>query len=335
MTHEFKQFVDVAYKNQNIKHVLATVVALDGSSYRKPGVQMLISEYGTMTGAVSGGCVEKEVLFQSQSVFLTNCPKVITYNGTFRLGCEGILYILIEPFKLTTESYTRIQTELQERRSMEMTSYFEKRVKQDYCFGSTIKLSDNTILNFRADFKPGSNTTTRSQNFTAIPQLVIFGGEHDAVALYKSAALLGWDIKVIASPRNPITLENFPEATKIYYQDPSMEFDFILDEHTAVVLMNHNYARDLQFFLQIQAFPVYYIAVLGSVKRRERLIHDLIEFAPDADTDFTDTIYSPAGIHIGAITPQEIAISILSEMIAVKRNKEVPSLRNYLGSFHY
>ncbi len=81
------------------KAVLASVVALEGSSYRRPGVRMLLLEDGHMTGAVSGGCVEKEIFRQSESVFRTGIPKMMTYDGRYRLGCEGILYILLEPFR--------------------------------------------------------------------------------------------------------------------------------------------------------------------------------------------------------------------------------------------
>ena len=77
---------------------LASVVALEGSSYRKPGVRMSIQRNGKIIGAVSGGCVEKEVLRQAESVFATNLPKLMVYDGRYRLGCEGVLYILIEPF---------------------------------------------------------------------------------------------------------------------------------------------------------------------------------------------------------------------------------------------
>ena len=100
MTHELKQIIQVALQNQALgrQSVLATVVDLEGSSYRKPGVRMLLTDDGTMTGAVSGGCVEKEVLRRAQSVFDTNASKVMVYDGRYRLGCEGSLYILIEPF---------------------------------------------------------------------------------------------------------------------------------------------------------------------------------------------------------------------------------------------
>ena len=92
MTHELKKLVQAFTdaKERGLKSVLVTVVALDGSSYRKPGVRMLVLENGKMIGAVSGGCVEKEILIQSQSVFESTISKVMTYDGRYRLGCEGV-----------------------------------------------------------------------------------------------------------------------------------------------------------------------------------------------------------------------------------------------------
>ena len=102
MIHELKEIINQALINQEkgLKNVLASVVFLDGSSYRKPGVRMLISEDLNSVGAVSGGCVEKEIIHRSKAVFENNTAKIITYDGRFRLGCEGILYILLEPFTI-------------------------------------------------------------------------------------------------------------------------------------------------------------------------------------------------------------------------------------------
>ena len=105
MTHELHQLLKahLSYHEHNHKVVLVTLVSLNGSSYRKPGVRMMITESGQMIGAVSGGCVEKEIKLQAQEVFQTNKPKMMTYDGRYRLGCEGILHLLIEPMALNLE----------------------------------------------------------------------------------------------------------------------------------------------------------------------------------------------------------------------------------------
>ena len=107
MTHELQSIIEQAreWQQQGHKMVLASVVALEGSSYRKPGVRMLLNTQGQTLGAVSGGCVEKEVQRQAQSVFEDGVPKIMTYDGRLRLGCEGVLYLLLEPFEVSSELY--------------------------------------------------------------------------------------------------------------------------------------------------------------------------------------------------------------------------------------
>ena len=150
MTHEFKHIVQQAKINQEngLKNVLATVVFLDGSSYRKPGVRMLIAENGKMTGAISGGCVEKEVCRRATSVFTNGKAKVITHDGRYRLGCEGILYVLLEPFFITDEFLSAFTSELTQRNSFKIESYYEQKDETYGEFGSVIRFSNNSSFTF-------------------------------------------------------------------------------------------------------------------------------------------------------------------------------------------
>ena len=126
MTHEFKDIIKAHLnaKRDGLKSVLATVVDLDGSSYRKPGVRMLILENDKMIGAVSGGCVEKDILRQSQSVFKDGLAKMMTYDGRYRLGCEGILYILLEEFNPEDNFFNAFSDILEERQTFQIESKF-------------------------------------------------------------------------------------------------------------------------------------------------------------------------------------------------------------------
>ena len=99
MTHELKLLFETlgAWQKTGKKAVFVSVVALDGTSYRRPGVRMIISEDGETVGAVSGGCVENEIIRQADSVFRNDKAKIMNYDGRLRIGCEGIITILIEP----------------------------------------------------------------------------------------------------------------------------------------------------------------------------------------------------------------------------------------------
>ena len=129
MTHEFKKIIKgyQEAKESGLQSVIATVVALNGSSYRKPGVRMLIVENGTMIGAVSGGCVEKEILKQSFSVFKTGTPKVMTYDGRCRLGCEGVLYILLELFNPEADFIDAFEYALERSNNFTIHSFFQRK----------------------------------------------------------------------------------------------------------------------------------------------------------------------------------------------------------------
>ncbi len=331
MTHELKYIVQQAVQNQHngIKSVLATVVHLDGSSYRKPGVRMLLSENGEMTGAVSGGCVEKEVWRRSQSVFETGQAKIMTYDGRYRLGCEGTLYILLELFVVSDAFLQAFSETLDQRCAFSVNCYFERKDEQVGDFGSVIRFKNEQHFTFSKhfDLKKGKEHTVFTQEMVPCFRLLIIGGEHDAVKLCKMAAMLGWEVDVVTSIKDPKALADFPGSKSVVAATPETIDLSHIDAETSVVLMNHNFALDLQYLVKLQKHSLEYVGILGSVKRREQLQNDLVDYAPDVPFEFLDAIHSPAGLNIGAITPEEIALSILSEILAVTRKRNPQSLK--------
>ncbi|MDD7887286.1 XdhC family protein [Flavivirga sp. 57AJ16] len=336
MTHEFKDIVDQAEiaRKKGIRSVLASVVALDGSSYRKPGVRMLILEDGGMIGAVSGGCVEKEILLQSESVFKTGKPKIMTYDGRYRLGCEGVLYILIELFEpdiAFKKAFSRTQ---EERDSFEIWSYFDKKEGSALGIGSWVKIKESFFSLQSDKQKADSALSIFKQSMPPCFKLVIIGAEHDAVQLCKYAALTGWEVVVISGPSESKSIMNFPGATGFQaVSAENMEISSI-DNQTAVVLMTHNFANDLRYLVRLKKANPVYIGVLGPKKRREDLLSQFIEYCPDVEDAFLDSIHGPAGINIGSETPQEIAVSIVAEILAVARKQDPVSLSKKTGKIH-
>lgn len=334
MTHEFKDIVQQAYSNQQkgLNNVLATVVFLEGSSYRKPGVRMLISENGNMVGAVSGGCVENEVKRQAESVFQNGKAKIMTYDGRYRLGCEGILYILIEPFLVSEEFLNDFQNALESREQFKIGSYYMQEDQASGEFGSVVYFNDMSSFTFNdsIDLKNLEGLHVFSQTMKPSTKLMIIGGEHDAVKLCGFASSIGWEVNVVASIKDPKLLSDFPGAKSVSAQTPEI-MDFNLDNETVVVLMTHNYAQDLKYLLKLASYSPRYIGILGSAKRRDQLQGDLFNYKDDLSEEFLSTIYSPAGLNIGAITPEEIALSILSEILTVIRDTVPKSMRSISG----
>lgn len=331
MLYELKVIIQKAIINQKkgIKNVLVTVVDLNGSSYRKPGVRMLISNDNSYIGAVSGGCVEKEIIRRAQSVFTDNKAKVITYDGRYRLGCEGVLYILIEPFVISDTFLQAFLFALENRETVKIDSYFKKQDETIGNYGSliTFKNTEPFTLSNSLNIETLNSETIFTQNLKPLFKLLIIGGEHDAVKLCKIASNLGWEIDIITTAKDSRLKSDFPGASAIFGETPeTIQFNNI-EEHTAIVLMNHSYVQDLKYLVQLSKHTPEYIGILGAPSRREKLFNDLFEYAPETNEKFLETIYTPAGLHIGAKTPEEIAISIIAEILSVIRKKESFSLR--------
>lgn len=329
MTHEFKQLIDhyQLAKDSKIKSVLITVVALEGSSYRKPGVRMLLFEDNRMIGAVSGGCVEKEIIRQASTVFETDTPKVMTYDGRFRLGCEGILYVLIEPFAPSELFLTTFHNSIKERFNFKISSYFKSENVSEIGLGTRVQFQTTTLPVY---LKHAVNTELKvfEQRMTPCFRLVIFGAEHDAVQLCGFASNLGWEVHVIAHPLEEKNKENFPGISILKNIAPETYVATDVDDQTAIVLMNHSYAKDLLFLMALKDTKPAYIGLLGPSKRREKLLADFLDKNIEVDTNFFDTIHGPAGLNLGAVTPQEIAVAIIAEILAITRNQTPKSLKD-------
>jgi xanthine dehydrogenase accessory factor len=336
MTHELKNIVNAFLDAQlkGIQTVLATVVDLDGSSYRKPGVRMLIKENGEMVGAVSGGCVEKEVYHQAMSVFENGKAKMMTYDGRFRLGCEGMLYILLEPFHLEQDCIDAFKKNIKTRKQFDIVSVYDRKSGEIFGIGSSFCFDDNQTFNYSNDLILEKELPTFRQTMDPCFQLIIIGAEHDAVQLCLMASFNGWEVTVVSSIKNSKTITDFPGAVRIISCEPN-EFNSIqTDEQTAIVLMTHNFARDLSYLVQLSSIQINYVGLLGPVKRREQIINHLLDQQPNIDPTFLDHLYGPAGLNIGAETPQEIATSIVTEILSVTRKTNPKSLSNSNSPIH-
>ncbi|NND78445.1 MAG: XdhC family protein [Maribacter sp.] len=335
MTHELKSIL-AAYgvaKENKMKTVLATVVALEGSSYRRPGVRMLIREDGLATGAVSGGCVEKEVIHQAQSVFDDGISKMMTYDGRYRLGCEGLLFIMIEPFEPNAVFIDAFKENLIKRNLLQISCYYSKTEGGNASFGSVLAIGSDKFA-LRAHFEQVAKLQVFKQEMEPCFKLLIIGAEHDAVQLASYAALTGWEVTVVATPTEEKTLNDFPGAQELLCVNPeNLEVEAI-DNQTAVLLMTHSYVKDLKYLMRIRNTRPAYLGILGPTKRREKLLNELIEREPEINDSFFDNVYGPAGLNIGAETAQEIGIAILAEILAVVRKQKPIMLKHKTSPIH-
>lgn len=335
MTHELKRIIQAftTAREKRLKTVLATVVALEGSSYRRPGVRMLLREDGVMVGAVSGGCVEKEVFLQARSVFSDGIPKMMTYDGRYRLGCEGILYILIEPFQPESDFLKAFDSGVKNRGSIQVISQFSKQEGADTAFGSVFRIGIQEV-SVRPQFRRDMITEIFEQTMQPCFKLVIIGAEHDAVQLCLFASLTGWEVTIVAAASEEKQISDFPGAEKFMGVEPELFTAKNIDDQSAVMIMTHSYVRDLKYLLALKDARPVYLGILGPTRRRERLLGDIIERHPEVADAFIDVIHGPAGLNIGAETAQEITIAIIAEILSTTRNQKPMKLKNKSGSIH-
>ncbi len=336
MTYEFLNIVEKAleFQSKELKTVLVTIVKLEGTSYRRPGARMLIAENGEMVGAVSGGCVEKEIFERAAFVFETGQSLMMTYDGRKNLGCAGIIYLLIEPFFVEPVLQQKLDLAIKERASFGLKSSYIPKDGATGNFKTEVQFQDGSIAYFSANSANEPEAIKFKQVINPRFKLLIIGGHHDAVQLCKMAHSIGWEVHVLTCVKNPKELSEFPGAASVNSPMPNEADLSHLDENTAAILMSHNFPLDLIYLQLLQDKELPYVGMLGSRKRKEKLVEELQNETNSLTYSFIESLYAPAGLNIGAETPEEIALSILSEIMAVTRSKKPHSLRALSGGIH-
>lgn len=364
-----KEIADIlkAYQKatkENKKTALATVVKVEGSSYRRPGARMLITEDGQLTGAISGGCLEGDALRKALSAIHQQESKLIIYDTSdeedaefgVQLGCNGIVHILFEPIK-TNEVLNPIellQAANHQRKNCVIATLFSLNDKNQ--LGSIMLFRENeclenlpaeisgelkndafdTLMSKISKFETYSIDNKQVEAFLEfIPppvQLVIAGAGNDGQPLAEIANILGWEIVVIDGRQTHATQQRFPNAKQISVSKPEGILSKIkIDDKTAFVLMTHNYNYDLEFLNILLDTNAPYIGTLGPKKK---LIKMLDELGLNNSTNEA-RVHGPIGLDIGAETAEEIAISIIAEIKSVFTGGSTIKLREKKNPIHF
>lgn len=336
MTHEWHHIWQHYLEHRNtVRFVLASVVFLEGSSYRRPGVRMLIGEGGQRIGAVSGGCVEKEVERQCEQVFRDGKPKMMQYDGRYRLGCEGVLHLLLEPFSPAEKTIEKLSLSFDQRLPFSLKSYYSQDLQTSTGLGTYWSIGEEEYA--LSEFAQKGEEGLFEEHLLPRPRLLVFGGEHDAVVLTQMAKSLGYEIGVFTDPKEGKQLTDFPGADAHEHWvsgQPLAGSTWRPDPQTAVVVMSHNFARDLAFLGVLGAEKFSYLGILGPAHRREKLSAALFDHFPEMSYDFPERWNAPAGLDLGGENASEIALSILSEMLKLNRGYSGLSLKDKSGRIH-
>jgi xanthine dehydrogenase accessory factor len=370
MTKEIRDIIS-AFKEaqrQGRQTALATVVHVEGSSYRMPGARMLVEDNGTITGAISGGCLEGDALRKALLAINQKQNKLVTYNTLdeddvtigVQLGCNGIVHILFEPIDPTTSDnpVALLERSLEQRRKVVIATLFSL---EDYygkqpgtCFlfdGATIH---QTISNadLAAELKSDAALVLNSKSsllkeyltheLTAFIELIeppvsliVVGAGNDALPMIEMATILGWQTTLIDGRSTHATKQRFPTVHELIVGKPEEAIKQIkIDDRTVFVLMTHNYNYDLAMLELLLKERCTYVGALGPKKRLQRMIKELEERGINISEEQRIMCYGPTGLDIGAGAAEEIALSVLAEIKAVLAKRNGSSLRDRKEAIH-
>jgi xanthine dehydrogenase accessory factor len=343
---------------------LATVIAVEGSAYRRPSARMLVAEDGRTWGGVSGGCLERDVARRARGVIASGRGAVCRYDttddeelaGGAATGCGGTIDLFIQPLSrempgpldyfalvvkgrqsVTVATVIRAGGKLSDRIGISTTrsdgDWLDAMASSDQeladCFDEFVSATDALARIVHVDLVDGS--ADLFVEWILPPQsLVIFGGGPDAAPVVAIAKTLGWHVTVVGARPSSAMPERFGMADVLCVtpaDDPTEGVE--IRAGAAVVLMTHNFARD-RLILENLPARLGYLGILGPRLRTDRLLSEL------GRENIAGPIepFAPVGLDLGARTPPEIALSIVAEIQGVIRGTAPVSLRDRPGPIH-
>jgi len=297
---EMRQILDRAgeLRHRGEPAVLATVVAVEGSAYRREGARMLIESDGRLTGVLSGGCLERDLAARAAAVLASGEAALATYDlrspdevlWGLGLGCGGRITLLLEalPSRLGVPS---------------ALDPFE-RAARDRTTGAVVTMFGGEVLLREAVVPP--------------LRLVLAGAGRDAMPLARLGAELGWEAIVLDSRPTAAAATRFASLGRYAGVAPrELAAAVTIDPFTAVVVMTHNYLDDLAWLAALLPSAAPYVGLLGPAARRDRLLADLAMQGLAPTEEMCSRLHGPAGLDLGGRAPEQVALAIVAEVQAV------------------
>jgi xanthine dehydrogenase accessory factor len=298
------QLIERVAANPAQPFALATLVQTEGSTYRKPGARLLVEANGKTLGVLSGGCLEEEIGRYGRRVIGDGSAVLLSFDTRRLYGCDGRLKVLVERLPAAGQKgnlMIEVGRLLAQRDACRIRTCFEGGP-----LGSEL-LPANILLTER----PGVFVET-----VPLPvRLLLFGTGPEIGPITQLAGSLGWMVEHFGHPAE-------------------LGEHFRPDAQTAALIMNHNFGRDLLALDRLLAFRLRYVGLLGPRRRQGELLARLSEYRPlDFNAD-TRNLFAPAGLDVGSEAPEEIALSITSEIAAVLSDRRGGFLRERKSDIH-
>ena len=343
--------------------VLLTVVHISGSSFRRSGARMLVLNNGEWLGSISGGCLEGDILERSKRIMHSQQCTVQRYdtreeaNAVFGLGlgCEGVIDVLMEPIQSANSPTIEMLRNVRSIAGLTQHIVVVESHLPEYPIGFRWNVTQNESAQCLPDFLRAESdatpanlktrlTTLSVQNtelrclievLKAPPRCHLFGAGDDVVALQNALDANGFDLTI--GDRSEYKLSRMRKSIACILH--RMNAEYSLSEHSIqpgdfAVLATHSLRADCLIMAQLATMGLRYVGVIGPAARREKLLTILKhEYQLDVST-LTPILFAPAGLDIGAESPEQIASSIVAEMLAVLHNRLATSLRQRQSPIH-
>lgn len=334
---------------------LATIIRVRGSAYRREGTRILVREDGSYECLLSGGCLEPAVAEAAARVISTGRATIIRYDleedsvWSVGVGCSGEVDIYIERVDETPVSGAWLDALERAEPAVLVTPLTGAEGRLLVREGGVLGTLGNWTLDGEAVKHAHALLRARLPNSgteplgdaelffevnAAPPRLVVFGANSDAQPLVRYAWDLGFAVTVVDVREAFLRADRFPCATLVASHFSRFHETVPLTNRSFVVIMNHHLERDresLRFALQSNAF---YVGALGPRSRFQKLVRALEAAGFEPDAAALSRVRSPIGLALGAETPEEIAISILAEMLALQRGFEGGFLQGRQEGLH-
>lgn len=309
---------------------IATVVRISGSAYRRPGAKFLVERGGKTSGGVSGGCLEADVREIALGLIEGGASRLLRYDtGSdeetvwgLGLGCEGTVEVFVQP----------VGAEFARGPGARALSLFSAGTAftpaEPFALCTTLTGPDAGRVEVWDRDLPESSRCEETRFVEVLrppPLLLIFGAGDDAQPLARLALEAGFDVTLVDHRRGYLTPERFPAPARLVLRRATEGVPPLSPQHFAVV-QTHALQHDRDWLRALLQQPLAYLGLLGPRSRKEELLKEL--------GAASEKLFAPVGLDLGAEGPEQVAISIVSEMLAVRSGRAPKHLREAQGGIH-
>ncbi|MBW4039252.1 MAG: XdhC family protein [Acidobacteria bacterium] len=308
---------------RGVARALVTLVRVEGSSYRRTGARLLVGSDGSYAGAISGGCLEAEVLRKAQ--WMTRSGAVVERYSTlfddtaeipYGLGCGGTVDLLIEP--VGTAVFEALMEAMEASLRGEARRVVTRLPDGDVGLQRTVLDEHGRVL-----FGERAASDASFDEWLDAPQrLILFGAGDDAQPMVKMAGLMGWNATVVDGRPQWGRTERFPEAARVMVGD---SFDSVkmlaISEHDAVVVMTHSYEQDRMWLAGVMPCAPRYLGLLGARHRSALLVREVAVRLGWSVERACSGLFAPVGLDLGGDGAEAIALAVIAEVQACIEGK--------------